>query len=55
MKTKVERERRVRDRLNRGGRWRTRVRVARAVWQQERHDGKLCGTEEQAQPSIRSS
>ena len=27
----------------------------RAVWQQERHDGKLCGTEEQAQPSIRSS
>lgn len=32
-----------------------RVRVVRAVWQQERHDGKLCGTEEQAQPSIRSS
>lgn len=54
VKTKVERER-VRDRLKGGGRWRTGVRVVRAVWQQERHDGKLCGTEEQAQPSIRSS
>lgn len=34
---------------------RSRVRAARAVWQQEKHDGKLCGTQEQAQPSIRSS
>lgn len=27
----------------------------RVLWQPERHDGKLCGTEEQAHPSIRSS
>lgn len=30
-----------------GGRSRTGVQVARAMWQQERHDGKFCGTEEQ--------
>lgn len=53
MKTKVESER-VRDRPKEEGGGK-RVRVVRAVWQQERHDGKLCGTEEQAQPSIRSS
>lgn len=56
MKTKVESREGVRDRLEKWeGGGEPGVQAVRAVWQPERHDGKLCGTEEQAQPSIRSS